>query len=125
MKTAFTYATRQNIDVDLEVVAGSIPTDMYGHVFLNSPCGTVNNNTPIPEYRPDGSNNSEWGEMLFNGDAMLYRFDLNEAGKVKVKSSMLKTPCYFADYATRFGTSYNEQGNYFRGMGLARTSIRH
>jgi len=108
----------------LKVVAGSIPTDMYGHVFLNSPCGTVNNNTPIPEYRPDGSNNSEWGEMLFNGDAMLYRFDLNEAGKVKVKSSMLKTPCYFADYATRFGTSYNEQGNYFRGMGLARTSMK-
>jgi carotenoid cleavage dioxygenase-like enzyme len=39
--------------------------------------------------------------MLFNGDAMLFRFDLDKPGRVGVKSSLLKAPCYYADYASR------------------------
>ena len=123
MKTPFTYASRQEIDVELQVTEGNIPTDMYGHVYLNSPCGTVNHTLPMPEFMPDGSKNSEYGEMMFNGDAMLFRFDLNQPGRVAVKSSMLKAPCFYADYATRYGTDYYKQGIYFKGMGLGRTSM--
>ena len=123
MKTPFTYASRQEIDVELQVTEGSIPADMYGHVYLNSPCGTVNSTMPMPEFLPDGSKNSEYGEMMFNGDAMLFRFDLDQPGRVAVKSSMLKAPCFYADYATRYGTDYYKQGIYFKGMGLGRTSM--
>lgn len=123
MKTPFTYASRKEIEVELQISEGEIPADMFGHVYLNSPCGTVNNTLPIPEKFPDGSTNSEYGEMMFNGDAMLFRFDLDRPGRVSVKSSLLKPPCYYADYATRYGTEYHNQGIYFKGMGLGRTSM--
>ena len=123
MKKPFTYASRDEIEVELLATEGSIPADMSGHVYLNSPCGTVNNTLPMPERLPDGSKNSEWGEMMFNGDAMLFRFDLDKPGRVSVKSSLLKPPCYYADYATRYGTEYHKQGIYFKGMGLGRTSM--
>jgi len=122
MTKPFTYASREEIAVVLNTIEGTIPTDLMGHVYINSPCGTVNNPPPQPEDQPDGKHNSEYGEMLFNGDAMLFRFDMNEPGKLSVQSSLLKTPCYYADYATRYGTSYHAEGKYFRGMGLARTS---
>ena len=123
MKTPFTYASRDDIAVELQIIEGVLPGDLCGHVFLNSPCGTVNNAPPIPEYFPDGTINSEFGEMIFNGDAMLFRFDLEQPGRLFVRSSLLKTPCYYADYATRYGTDYYRQGHYFRGMGMARTSM--
>lgn len=123
MKKPFTYASRDEIEVELVATEGSIPLDMYGHVYLNSPCGTVNHTLPMPEFLPDGSKNSEFGEMMFNGDAMLFRFDLDKPGRVGVKSSLLKAPCYYADYASRYGTEYYKQGIYFKGMGLGRTSM--
>jgi carotenoid cleavage dioxygenase-like enzyme len=123
MKKPFTYASRQEIEIELLPIEGTIPTDMFGHVFMNSPCGTVNNTLPMPEYYPDGTKNSEYGEMMFNGDAMLFRFDLDKPGRVSVKSSLLKPPCYYADYASRYGTEYFKQGINFKGMGLARTSM--
>jgi len=124
MKKPFTYASRNEIEVELQPIEGSIPGDMSGHVYLNSPCGTVNSPPPMPEFLPDGSKNSEYGEMMFNGDAMLFRFDLDKPGRISVKSSLLKAPCYYADYATRYGTDYYKQGNYFKGMGLGRTAMR-
>lgn len=122
MKKQFTYASREDIDVTLSVKEGKIPQDMYGHVFMNSMCGTVNSPTPIPEKMPDGSKNSDYGEMIFNGDGMIFRFDLDTPGSIKVKSKLMKPPCYFADEATKFGTSYYEQGFHFKGMGMARNS---
>ena len=122
MKKQFTYASREDIEVVLSVKEGHIPQDMYGHVFMNSMCGTVNSTTPIPEKMPDGSKNSDYGEMIFNGDGMVFRFDLDTPGIVKVKSKLMKPPCYFADEATKFGTTYYQQGFHFKGMGMARNS---
>ena len=120
----FTACSRDDINITLQVLAGEIPTDLYGHVYLNSPCGTVNSPTPYPPKLPDGSVNGEWADTLFNGDAMLFRFDLDVPGQISVTSAMLKPPCYWADEATKYGTDYYKQGIYFQGMGLARSSLR-
>lgn len=120
----FLSATRKDNTFELEVLEGKIPEDLCGHVFLNSPAGTVNSGgLPIPPTLPDGKPNSEYGNPVFNGDGYLYRFDLNEPGKVTVKGALLKTPCYFADEATKYGTSYYEKGQQFRQLGLSRESF--
>lgn len=121
-KTALTYASREEIEVDLQCIEGEVPTDMDGFVFINSPVGTVNSNTPIPKKNPDGTDNPEWGQMVFNGDGMLFRFDCSVPGKVRVKSALLKTPCYYADEATKWGTDYYKNGIFFKSKGIARTS---
>ena len=121
-KRALTACSRAEITTTLHVLSGTIPDDLQGHVYLNSPCGTVNSPTPFPKHLPDGSLNGEWGDILFNGDGMLFRFDLDQPGQVSVKSAILKTPCYWADEATKLGTDYHSEGKYFKGMGLARSS---
>lgn len=124
LERPFTSSSRQEIDLSLRVLAGKIPTDLHGHVYLNSPCGTVNSTTPFPKYLPNGQINGEWGDMLFNGDAMLFRFDLDQPGTVSVKSAILRTPCFWADEATKYGTSYYDQHLYFKSMGIGRTSLK-
>ena len=89
----FTFASRNEIEVTLNLIDGTIPNDLSGFVLLNSPAGTVNNETPIPEYRPDGSYNPEYGQMIFNGDGMVFRFGMETPGQISVKSKLLKTPC--------------------------------
>ncbi len=121
-KTALTYASREEIEVDLQCIEGEVPTDMDGFVFINSPVGTVNSSTPIPKKNPDGTDNPEWGQMVFNGDGMLFRFDCSVPGKVRVKTALLKTPCYYADEATKWGSDYYEKGIFFKSKGIARTS---
>lgn len=121
-KTALTYASREEIEVDLQCIEGVVPTDMDGFVFINSPVGTVNSSTPIPKKNPDGKDNPEWGQMVFNGDGMLFRFDCSEPGKVRVKSALLKTPCYYADEASKWGTDNYKNGIFFKSKGIARTS---
>lgn len=118
----FTASSREEIEVPLDVFEGNLPTDLIGHVFINSPCGTVNNPTPIPATRPDQSRNQEWGNMIFNGDAMLFRFDLNRDGQMWVKSGLLKTPCYWADFATRYESGETRHNWPFKALGMSRTS---
>lgn len=121
--TPFTYASREDLEFDLEVFEGKIPDDLSGYAFFNSPVGTVNNSTPIPQYRPDGSYNPEFGQMIFNGDGMVVRLDMSESGKVRVKTKLLKTPCYYADEGSKYGTDYYNQGLRFDSQGMARTSL--
>lgn len=121
-KTALTYASREEIEVDLQCIEGVVPTDMDGFVFINSPVGTVNSSTPIPKKNPDGTDNPEWGQMVFNGDGMLFRFDCSVPGKVRVKSALLKTPCFYADEASKWGTDNYKNGIFFKSKGIARTS---
>ena len=121
-KTALTYASREEIEVELQCLEGAVPADMDGFVFINSPVGTVNSSTPIPKKNPDGTDNPEWGQMVFNGDGMLFRFDCSVPGKISVKSALLKTPCYYADEASKWGTDYYKKGIFFKSKGIARTS---
>jgi hypothetical protein len=131
----FVSASRRELECELSVLEGEVPEDLYGHVFFNSTCGTVNSaiedkpeypGLPIPEHYPETKlqTNKEFGANIFNGDSMLLRFDFNQKGKVGLKTSMLKTPCYYADLATKRGTKYYEEGHEFKMMGIARQSFK-
>ena len=101
----FSTASRKEIDITLQVIEGEIPGDIYGYVFLNSAAGTVNSNgLPFPETSPDNTPNQEFGSALINGDGMMYRFDFSLPGKIGVKTGLFRTPCYYADEATKWGT---------------------
>ncbi|MCC6411221.1 MAG: carotenoid oxygenase family protein [Saprospiraceae bacterium] len=120
----FLSATRQDNAFELQVLEGKIPEDLFGHVFINSPVGTVNSGgLPVPPTLPDGKPNPEYGNPVFNGDGYIYRFDLDEPGRITAKGALLKTPCYFADEATKYGTPYYEKGQQFRHLGLSRESF--
>lgn len=120
-KHPLTAASRTELDQELILLAGQIPDDLSGHVFFNSPAGTVNGVLPYPKHRPDGSYNPEYGNIIFNGDAVVIRFDLDVPGRIRVKARLLKTPCYHADEATKFGTENYNNGLKFNPLGISRT----
>ncbi|WP_373494979.1 carotenoid oxygenase family protein [Aquiflexum sp.] len=125
MARAFSTASTSEIDVELTVIEGRIPTDMYGYVFINSACGTVNSKgLPYQENLPEGGFNEEFGSPLINGDGVVIRFDLNESEKVKVSTGLMKTPCYYADVATSSPDSTYGKNFKFRNIGLGRRSLR-
>jgi hypothetical protein len=61
-KRAFSTASREEVNIDLLVSEGAIPTDMYGVVLISTACGTINSNgLPYQPLNPDGSENEEYG----------------------------------------------------------------
>ena len=86
------------LDVDLQLISGTLPTDLDGHMFL---VHSVPQGGDVP--------------MLL-GDGRMMRFDFH-ADKVSLKTRIARTPCYYADKATE-GASGG-----FTNMGLARTSM--
>ncbi|TAE07165.1 MAG: hypothetical protein EAZ95_18670 [Bacteroidetes bacterium] len=127
------YAKRTPIHVELILKEGSppIPHDIYGVAFFTSPVGTVNSDgLPIPAtyQNKKGKNvpNPEYGSPIMNGDGNIIRIDFNEQGVVKVSTRLMKTPCYYADEATKQGgeadtRQYKWFG--FRNFGIARISL--
>ena len=112
-------ATRKELEYELQVKEGNLPDDWYGHVFINSPAGTVNSNgLPYPK----GSH--EQGSPIMNGDGYVFRFDLH-ANSVNVKTALMKPPCYYADEATKHGNSngYDKLLFAFNNCGLSRLSL--
>lgn len=110
-------ATRQELSYTLNLKEGTMPDDWSGHVFINSPAGTVNSGgLPYP------ANSREQGSPIMNGDGYVYRFDLGASG-VQVKTALMKPPCYYADEATKIGNpnGYNELYA-FHNCGLSRLS---
>jgi carotenoid cleavage dioxygenase-like enzyme len=93
-------ATGNELDVDLQVLSGKLPREIAGHVFV---VGAV----PFRD-----------GSPLFNGDGMVYRLDLGDgATGAKLKTRVMKTPCYYADIATRGNASHE-----FVNLGMIRMS---
>lgn len=122
------YASNKELDIELQVIEGQLPNDIYGHVFVNSPCGSVNSKgLPFPSKNKDGSTNREYASPIMNGDAYVFRFDFEETGKVKLKTRLLKTPCYYADLATKQDNPQAPTDQYknffFRNMGISRISL--
>ncbi len=116
-------ASREELDIELLVKEGQIPSDIFGHVFVNSSVGTVNSDgLPYPKKTTDGKANQEYGSPVMNGDSMVFRFDFDEIGKVKLKSRILKTPSYYADLATKQGEEKHKIYG-FRNMGISRLSF--
>lgn len=80
---SITRASREELDLPLNLLSGRMPTDAYGHAFV---VGAL----------PSGS-----GAPLANGDGMIYRFDFGAGPQgLLMKSRVAKTPCYWADQAT-------------------------
>jgi carotenoid cleavage dioxygenase-like enzyme len=91
------HASREELDVDLRILSGSVPTDAFGHAFTVAAL-------------PFGD-----GTPVVNGDGMVYRLDFGNAA-VGLRTRIAKTPCYYADQATR-GKSIG-----FENRGIVRMS---
>lgn len=108
-KTTMTASRKELAPTPLTVVMGQLPADWYGHLFLMAPAGTeASGGLPNPA-----------GTHFFNGDGMIYRFDLSPQ-TVNVTSKLAKTPCYYADAATYGHARYSRYG--FQDFGLLRFS---
>jgi carotenoid cleavage dioxygenase-like enzyme len=107
-------STRQEFtDLPLTVIAGQLPEDLKGHWIAMGPVGSVAM-TPLPgEPNYPGSD----GTSLFNGDAMLYRFDCDIPNEVRVTNRLIKTPCYYADRASTLGTPFSDLKFFSSGLG--------
>lgn len=106
-----TASASELTDVALQVVEGKLPHDLHGHVFIVAPVGSVNSGG-LPN--PDGTH-------VWNGNGMIYRLDFHKPGEVWLKTRIAKSPCYYADKATRPGSRYDKYQ--FRDYGMARFSL--
>jgi carotenoid cleavage dioxygenase-like enzyme len=105
-------ASAAEIDhVELHVIEGSLPADLEGHVFLVAPVGSVTSNG-LPN--PDNSH-------VWNGNGLISRFDLSGPAHIKLTTRLARTPCFWADLATRKGTLKEHLG--FLDWGLVRFSL--
>lgn len=96
--TSLTQANQTELDVNLMVLSGTLPSDMTGHAF-----------TTYPHPMNDGS-------PQFIGDGMVVRLDF-ESDRVGLYRQNVRTPCFYADAATR-DTEYA-----FQPSGMARISM--
>lgn len=113
--------SREELDLELQIVEGQIPQDIYGHFFVVYPVGNANSSLPISEFLPDGTPNPDYGSPIMNGDGMVMRVDFNLPGQAHVKSRLMKTPCFYADEASRFGTKDYDKFK-FEDHGIVRMS---
>ncbi|KYC36959.1 hypothetical protein WA1_45755 [Scytonema hofmannii PCC 7110] len=77
-----------------------LPQDLYGYTFICAPLSPGD------------------GTQVYNGDGMIYRLGF-EAGKANIKTRIAKTPCYYADQATKNDSLLYQ----FHDGGVARTSL--
>jgi len=115
-------STRESLNLSLHAKEGRIPDDIPGYVFINTPNGSVNSALPYPKHTPQGTPNPEYNSPLLGGAGYVLKFDLNEPGKVKLTSSLLKTHSYYVDEATKFGTPHHKNLG-FKNRGVARMSM--
>ncbi|HHP7231626.1 MAG TPA: carotenoid oxygenase family protein [Xenococcaceae cyanobacterium] len=117
------YASRKEFYpnlLNLNLIEGELPQDIYGHLFLVAPVGLATN-------QPDEKGwirLAEDGTPLFNGDGMVYRLDFDEVnqGKVKLASRMAQTPCFYTDEMLHKAEDRNDIRKYIN-LGMARLSL--
>jgi hypothetical protein len=104
-------ASQQELN-DLKLnIEGTLPDDLYGHVFIVAPVGSVDSGgLPYPD-----------GDSLLNGDGMVYRLDFDRPNEVHVTTRIVKPPDYYADLATQKAPYTNYR---FRNHGIARISFQ-
>jgi carotenoid cleavage dioxygenase-like enzyme len=98
-------------NIEFQLIHGEIPADLHGHLFLVAPVGSVESNG-LPN--PDNSH-------VWNGNGLIHRFDLHPGGPIRLTTRLAKTPCYWADLATRSDTPKAKLG--FNDWGMARFSL--
>lgn len=115
--------SREEFEGSLTVTEGILPADISGAFYVSYPVGSVNSSgLPFPEKKPDGSHNPEFGSPIMNGDGFIIQVDFTDAANPKVKTKLMKTPCYYADEATKMGTKHHGLMG-FHNMGITRMSM--
>lgn len=133
-------ADREPRSLDLQFVDGyttqDLPTDIHGHVFINSAVGTVNSGgLPIPKYLPHQpgekrKENPEYGSPFLTGDGKIIRLDFDRAaeGIVHYQSKVLVPPDLYADEATAWNGPARQDFRYrhmgFTNHGFGRLSMK-
>ena len=108
---ALMRASAKEMDgIQLNLIAGQLPAELQGHLFVVAPVGSVNSGG-LPN--PDNSH-------VWNGNGLIYRFDFKPGETTSLTTRLARTPCYWADLATRRGTEQASLG--FHDWGMARFS---
>ena len=115
--------SREEFEGSLKVIAGTLPEDIHGAFHVSFPVGSVNSDgLPFPEKNPDGTHNPEYGTPIMNGDGFLIQVDFTNSSDPQVKTKLMKTPCFYADEATKAGTKHHGLMG-FHNMGITRMSM--
>lgn len=115
--------SREEFEGQLVVKEGALPTDIHGAFQVSFPVGSVNSGgLPFPEKKSNGHHNPEFGSPIMNGDGFVIQIDFNERPSPKVKTKLMKTPCFYADQATMEGTEHHGLMG-FHNMGITRMSL--
>jgi carotenoid cleavage dioxygenase-like enzyme len=115
--------SREEFEGSLKVIAGTLPEDIHGAFHVSFPVGSVNSDgLPFPEKNPDGTHNPEYGTPIMNGDGFLIQVDFTNTSDPQVKTKLMKTPCFYADEATKAGTKHHGLMG-FHNMGITRMSM--
>jgi carotenoid cleavage dioxygenase-like enzyme len=91
-------STREDEDLRLSVISGTMPPDIHGHMWVVHPLPPENDSP------------------LFTGDGRVIRLDLSMDG-IDAHMRLVRTPCYYADLAS------NGRSHGFDTMGMARFSF--
>jgi carotenoid cleavage dioxygenase-like enzyme len=114
---AILTVSQEEIEISQMTIEGTLPEDICGHAFILAPAGHVDSPQITGTSIVTPSKN---GTPFFNGDGSIYRLDFDRPGQVFLKTKIAKTPCYYADAASKPGSKYAEYG--FGDLGLARLS---
>lgn len=115
--------SREEFEGSLQVIEGSLPEDIHGAFHVSFPVGSVNSDgLPFPKNKSDGNPNPEYGTPIMNGDGFIIQIDFNNSTGPQVKTKLMKTPCYYADEATKAGSEHHELMG-FHNMGITRMSM--
>jgi len=96
--TSICTSTREDENLHLSVLSGTMPADIHGHMWVVHPLPPENDSA------------------LFTGDGRIIRLDLSMTG-IDAQMRLVRTPCYYADIAS-YGQSYG-----FDTLGMARFSF--
>lgn len=100
----------------------TLPDDLTGHYFMISPVGSVNSATVEGDDKTVWVSKDGW-TALYNGDGMVYRLDF-AGGAARLKTRIVKPPCYFADRATADPDNYDRYHPLkFYNLGISRGSF--
>jgi carotenoid cleavage dioxygenase-like enzyme len=115
--------SREEFEGQLQAMEGALPNDLFGGFHVSYPVGSVNSGgLPFPEFKPDGKPNPEFGSPIMNGDGFIIQIDFDNPAGPHVKTKLMKTPCYYADEATKEGTKHHGLMG-FHNMGITRMSM--
>jgi len=108
---AIMRASREPFASQLEVRCGQLPQDLYGHMFIMVPSGSVT----------DGRESGP-GSPLLGGDGMFYRLDFDRPGEAHLKTRLAGPPCFYADRATSESRKHSYTRMHFDQLGIGRLS---